>query len=224
MSKAGYKTQAQDRPGPQEQDPEHLDAVPDAGIHQAHVLLIDVMLRARPALAGRARVVLLVAAVLGATAPAAVAAEPVPGELLVGFERGASGSERAAARRDAGVTVERALRVDGVQLVKCPPGESTEEAMERLERDPAVAFAEPTVCAPHRRRCPTTPASAPGAWMPSTRQKPGTSPTGNGSVVVGVIDTGVNYNHPDLAANIWTNPGEIPGNSVDDDGNGYKTT
>lgn len=35
------------------------------------------------------------------------------------------------------------------------------------------------------------------------------------------IDTGVDYNHPDLAANMWRNPGEIPGNGVDDDGNGY---
>lgn len=47
------------------------------------------------------------------------------------------------------------------------------------------------------------------------------STTGTGQTVVAVIDTGVDYNHPDLAANIWTNPGEIAGNGVDDDGNGY---
>ena len=45
--------------------------------------------------------------------------------------------------------------------------------------------------------------------------------TGSSTVVVGVIDTGVDYRHPDLAANIWTNPGEIAGNNVDDDGNGF---
>jgi len=40
-------------------------------------------------------------------------------------------------------------------------------------------------------------------------------------VIVAVIDTGVDYNHPDLAANMWTNPGEAPNNGVDDDANGY---
>ena len=42
-----------------------------------------------------------------------------------------------------------------------------------------------------------------------------------GSVVIGVVDTGIDYTHPDLVSNIWTNPGEIAGNNIDDDGNGY---
>ena len=45
--------------------------------------------------------------------------------------------------------------------------------------------------------------------------------TGDSSVVVGIIDTGIAYDHPDLAVNMWTNTGEIAGNGVDDDGNGY---
>jgi subtilisin family serine protease len=40
-------------------------------------------------------------------------------------------------------------------------------------------------------------------------------------IVVAVIDTGVDYTHEDLKANLWRNPGEIPGNNKDDDGNGY---
>jgi subtilisin family serine protease len=45
--------------------------------------------------------------------------------------------------------------------------------------------------------------------------------SGNQNVVVGVIDTGINYNHLDLAANLWHNLSEIPANGIDEDQNGY---
>ena len=40
-------------------------------------------------------------------------------------------------------------------------------------------------------------------------------------VVVAIVDTGIDINHPDLSANIWVNEGEIPGDGIDNDGNGY---
>ncbi|MBI3784592.1 MAG: hypothetical protein HY270_14455, partial [Deltaproteobacteria bacterium] len=53
--------------------------------------------------------------------------------------------------------------------------------------------------------------SAPAAWD---------SASGSG-VVVAVTDTGLDSQHPDIASNLWINPGEIPDNGVDDDNNGY---
>lgn len=62
-------------------------------------------------------------------------------------------------------------------------------------------------------------AKVPDAW--DYLESLGLPPGGSRNVVVAVIDSGVDYNHPDLAANMWVNSQEVPGNGVDDDGNGY---
>ena len=111
-------------------------------------------------------------------------------------------------------------------------GMTVEEAIARLQGNPKVEYAEPNYVLT-ADEVPDDP-MFPQLWgMQNTGQTGGTAGadihatnawdvfTGSDSVLVGVIDTGVDYTHPDLAANIWTNPGEIPGNGIDDDGNGF---
>ncbi|NLY44128.1 MAG: S8 family serine peptidase [Clostridiaceae bacterium] len=96
------------------------------------------------------------------------------------------------------------------------------DAIKALEKDPNVEYAEPDYIIKLNSTIPNDPwfysqygmerISAPDAWDINT---------GDPSVVVGVLDTGIDYYHSDLINNIWINPGEIPGNGVDDDNNGY---
>jgi subtilisin family serine protease len=120
----------------------------------------------------------------------------------------------------------------GLTTVAVPAGMSLEGVLTSLRSDPNVAYAEPD----YRITVEATPNDPrfPSQWaLENTGQTNGTPDadidaaaawsvtTGAGGTVVAVIDTGINYNHTDLAANIWTNTDEIAGNGLDDDGNGY---
>lgn len=109
---------------------------------------------------------------------------------------------------------------------------SAKEAIEILSSNPAIAIAEPNYL--YRKSLVPNDPSYGDLWgLNNTGQAGGTEDvdidapeawditTGDSDVVIGVIDSGVDYTHEDLADNAWVNPGEIAGNGVDDDGNGY---
>ncbi len=164
----------------------------------------------------------LVAAAGAALAPAASAAGRfVPGEALVRYERGTSSAERASVRDRADVTLENVLGLPRTQLVSFRG--SVGSAVARLERSPAVLDAQPN----YRYRAS---AADPDdsffdqQWglgaAPGVDVLPAWDRTRGAGQVIAVVDSGVDLTHPDLIANLWSNPGEIPANATDDDGNG----
>ena len=144
----------------------------------------------------------------------------VPHEVLVRFVRGASHGARAKAMARA-VPFARMSAVRGTQLdrIRLPWGTSVSEAVGSLSAQPGVAAVQPNYL--YRTTDDTffseqwglPDASVPTAW---------TTTMGKPSIVIAVIDTGVQLDHPDLAPNIWTNAAEMGGvGGTDDDGNGY---
>lgn len=202
---------------------------------------------------------LATAAMLIASIPIALGAGPTPtstsapyrpGVVLVGFRQGVSTGERYAIERAAGghgarhlgPAIRPAGRGDVVDQeflspleLRVPPAQ-TQNVIQRLRRNTAVAYAEPDYLmlasavpndpsfslqwsddntgqnVPFQEAEEILGAPAPGtpgdddgalaAWQAST---------GSRSIVIGETDTGVDYEHPDLAANIWSNPGGIGG-------------
>lgn len=151
-----------------------------------------------------------------------------PGELLVKFKNDASASA-------ANAQVSRIQRSGRLEHIRLAAGMDVEGMRRWYERQANVEYAEPNYIV---RKAATPNDSYFGlqwALLNSGQSINGTSGTvnadinantawnrhtGNGSVVVAVLDTGIDYLHPDLAANIWRNLGEIAGDGIDNDGNG----
>jgi hypothetical protein len=177
----------------------------------------------------------------GAAVSAAQDGQFAPGEVLIQFRAGASEAAKQRARGRVQADVEdviiaAAARNDGkgdLELARVPPGISVAAAVRGLQADQAVEFAEPNWIYEHQATSndtyytsgslwgmygdATTPKNAFGsqageAWAAGS--------TGSSSVYIGVIDEGIQFSHPDLDANVWTNPFD-PVDGFDNDGNGY---
>ncbi len=147
----------------------------------------------------------------------------VKDELLVKFANGVTSESRSDAHKLTGSEFVKPLGDLGWHLVRIPDARSLASVEAIYRRLPSVIDVQRNFYY-HLQVIPNDPQfsnagmygltkiSAPNAWDIST---------GSPSVVVANIDTGMRLTHEDLAANIWTNPGEIAGNGIDDDGNGY---
>src|SRR6185369_17500230 len=145
---------------------------------------------------------------------------PAAGRLIVRFRPGANVATRARAR--AAILGHTRLRfglVPGLELVDTDL--PIADAVQRIEQLPGVAYAEPDQVI----TASLTP-DDPGLPLQWGFDQPGdadidakaawNTTTGDPGVVVAVIDSGMQLNHGDLAGNLWTNPGEIAGNGIDD--------
>jgi len=117
----------------------------------------------------------------------------------------------------------------GLAAVRIPAGMSRDAAAALLGADHRIARIEPDIAVYAAEVFPDDPRFAEqwALYNPSNRRADIKAPEawrmsrGNGRIVIAILDSGIDYLHPDLAQNIWVNDGEIPGNGRDDDNNGY---
>ncbi len=153
-----------------------------------------------------------------------------PRQLIVKLEPSTPSADAFALRASVGARVERRFPTIGAELWEIT-GIGVPDAVARLKSSRRVVYAEPNYIV-HAEDVPDDPRfeqqwalhnigqtgglidadiDAPEAWTFET----------GGDVLVGVIDSGVDWDHADLAANIFVNPGEVADNHLDDDQNGF---
>jgi subtilisin family serine protease len=108
----------------------------------------------------------------------------------------------------------------GLQKISLPAGKSLRDALAELNSNPDVIYAEPNYIARKSQLPNDTRFSEQWGLTAISAQQAWDITTGNSSVIVATLDTGIDYRHPDLIDNLWVNGAEIANNGIDDDGDG----
>ncbi len=156
--------------------------------------------------------------------------EYVENQLIIKFKPGADENQKKAFTNSLNSVTLKKFSIIGAELIQIS-GMTVEQAVNQLKDDPRIEYAEPNYIF-QLAAVPNDPYFSNLWGMQNTGQTWGTPDADidaekawdisiGDSVIIGVMDTGVDSAHVDLMGNIWTNPGEIPNNSIDDDGNGY---
>lgn len=196
----------------------------------------------RQSLAGFGIAMFVVGALFSSSASATpLQPEPkVPGEVIVRYATGTSAGERSAARTVADVSLSERLMLPRTELLDTDPGQSVSEAIDDLDANPNVLYAEPNFL----DRVDLTPDDPlfGNLWGLNNQGQSIIGPFGSFSgnagadiealtgwetghtsanTLTAVIDSGIMALHPDLQDQIWKKPSEVAGNGLDDDGNGF---
>lgn len=184
------------------------------------------------------RAALAAGMILSALSANAKEAESVPGEFIVRLKPGMRIQSQKALSQQLGAYIKSTIPDQNIVVVKRPVFEVENFALKSLAQNPMVDVVEPNFI--YRiNKTPNDPmytnlwgmnnigqkdsANSVGvAGVDIQAEKAWDITTGSRDVVVAVIDTGINYNHPDLKDNVWTNEAEANGKpGIDDDNNGY---
>jgi subtilisin family serine protease len=155
----------------------------------------------------------------------------VMNEMVIRFNRDLSEAEINKFLTDSNITIKKYIAALNYHVLSLPDGMTYYDALAYFKSKKMLYQAEPNYIIPIKA-LPDDP-SFPLQWGLNNSGGSGVNDadidapeawdfsTGGRNVVIALIDTGVDYTHEDLEDNIWHNPHEIPGNNLDDDGNGY---
>ena len=175
------------------------------------------------------------------TIPDPATGQPVEcaaGEVFVWFEDTVSPADAERIRLAIGCESMRAVQGSSAAVMFTPAGGDLGAAFAAAARQPGVRWAGPNFIwrLDQSTPQPFTPndlgyglayafplCNIDDAWgaIATNQADPASPVMGDASIIVGIVDSGLSINHPDLKANVFVNPGEVPGDGIDNDANGY---